>query len=710
MIPLSQRLKDAALSLAESTQSEEGARLLGQIRRLLQVAGERPRAAPAAAPCHIGIWEPQKCGNEYRFVRPTEPREQASLWANVATLEPKGRRKRVVLIGESVARGFFFDPHFNSAMVLQNTLREASGDREVEVVDLARTDLTMDQLLELAGSAVQLAPDAVVVLAGNNWQPTIGLSPLHFLDLSDRLRNGGWGDVKTHLEELLREQVRATLQGLCRFAHIHRFKLIFALPEFNLVDWRTDSFNPPLLDCAATAEWHALRAAAEAALAAGDATRVEALGLQLVALDKGTTAVGFNLVANAMLRAGAVSKARKYLEAARDSAICWPNGPESPRCFTAIQDVVRCEATKNQFLLVDLPRTFQDHLRGGLPDHRLFLDYCHFNVAATHLAMAAVAQAVLTSLYKVRQSLGALNTIKVAVDPLIEGEAYFLAAIHNANWGQRAELVRQYCDKALELAPTLQRMLGLFLDFHIRRIPSSLCKSFDELCHLPSASAISLLFDSVRPTAAKFLNPMLMEAVAGALDALHPHAPSTQAAMEMLLRAEHGVDDRIIDLLNKAYSSDSYLTPLNPSNHAFYRANSGVSRFQMICKQPRAVRLDLTYRTRRCVTNQHVTVRVHNTDIGQLPVSSTWTTANILVPVEVLRSGINTVEIQWPAPEWDVATWKIQVAEGLQNARAVDVSPVYGEIHAFQAAVVATLERNAQDSLSNVDPTNRSLT
>ena len=169
--PISQRLKDAANALAESTRSNEGHRLLGLVRSLLQVAGDEARIVPLATPdfpCRIGIWEPQKCGAEYRIVRPAAPQEQASLWANVSTLEPKGRRKRVVLIGESVARGFFFDPHFNPAMVLQNTLREASGDRELDVVDLARTDLTMEPRLELAGATVELAPDAVVVLAGNN--------------------------------------------------------------------------------------------------------------------------------------------------------------------------------------------------------------------------------------------------------------------------------------------------------------------------------------------------------------------------------------------------------------------------------------------------------------------------------------------------------------------------------------------------------------
>ena len=181
---------------------------------------------------------------------------------------------------------------------------------------------------------------------------------------------------------------------------------------------------------------------------------------------------------------------------------------------------------------------------------------------------------------------------------------------------------------------------------------------------------------------------MLIGAIARALDTHYPHAPSAQSVTEDLLCAEHAVDDRVIDLLNKAYSSDSYLIPLNPSSHAFYRANVRISHFKLICKQPRAVQLNLTYRTRQCASEQIVTVRVHG-NVEQVPMSNTWTSASVLVSADMLVSGINIVEIHWPAPDWDFAAWKNQIAEGLENAGAVDVSPIYGEIHTFQAAVVA---------------------
>lgn len=682
-------MKELASTLAESAHTEEGDRILGQMRTLFLLAGdELPSVCTPMpdGPRPIGIWEPEKCGAEYRFVRPAEPRERASLWANVGAIEPKGPRKRIVLIGESVARGFFFDPHFNPAMALQHVIREASGDQDLEVVDLGRTDLTVDGLLELAADAVQLAPDVIVVLAGNNWQPTVGLRLAQFGELSERLRNGGWSDVKKHLEEILRVRVQATIRSLCALAESHRFKLIFVLPEFNLLSWRTHAISPPLLHSTETENWHTLLAKAEAAISSGDMTQAEAIGLELIALDKGTTAAGFNYVAEAKLKTGAIAEARRSLEAARDSSICWPTGLESPRCFTSVQEVVRKEATKNPFFLIDLPRIFQGYLQGGLPDHRVFLDYCHFNVDGTHIAMAAVAQVALAALYRLRRSPDDLKNYKLNVDPRIEGQAHFLAAIHNANWGQCAELVRMHCDRALELAPSLHGMLSLFLDSHIRRLPSSLCQSFEELCQLGGKSVVSLLFDSAQPTAVSFLNPTLIRAVRDAVDSHQTQASSScREIAEALLSDEHGVDGCEVNLLTAVYSYDSYLQPLNQSGRAYYRASGPISRFKLVSKKPDVLRLRLTCRQRSDSSQRPIVIRIGGRDVGEALLTQTWASFAFIIPSEVLSPGINILEIHWPVPTWNLEVWKEKVASDLEFARGAEVCPVYGDIHSLFA-------------------------
>ena len=246
---LSQRQKDALDALAQSSMyTEEGHEQFGLLRKALSVQESMHthdgEALSARSTGRSGIWERQVKGTVIRYVRAPESSEPSSLWANIGAIEPKGRHKRVVLLGESVARGFFFDPHFNPAMALQHTLRTVSGDREVEVVDLARTDLLLDPLKNLAIEAVELQPDVVVVFAGNNWQPTNVLSRDDFLQLSKSLRQGAWSGVKRRLEDLLRERVKSLVEVLVALAQKHRFTLLFVLPEFNLADWRTEAPSP----------------------------------------------------------------------------------------------------------------------------------------------------------------------------------------------------------------------------------------------------------------------------------------------------------------------------------------------------------------------------------------------------------------------------------------------------------------------------------
>jgi hypothetical protein len=692
MKDIPRRLKDAAEALVKSSSaSDEDFRLFRLIRHFLCASADDCEFPKAAAdrieglgkPCCIGIWEPELVGSEYRFVRAADPAEPSTLWANVRAIEPKGQRKRILLLGESMARGFFFDPHFNPAKVLQNTLRQMSGDRELEVVDLARTDLLLEPLQQLARAAVQLNPDAVVVLAGNNWQPMNNLTAVDFQDMAATLREGSWVDVKQYLEKLLRKRVLSAVQALIRIAESHRFKLIFVLPEFNLADWRTDANEPPLLAPSATARWHSVRQAAERALAAGALKEAEALGLQLLALDHGTTAVGSNILADCKLRAGAAAEARRYLEAARDSAICWPRGPESPRCYSTIQETIRHESAKHRLALVDLPRIFQDYAQSDLPDRRTFMDYCHFTVEGTHIAMAAVAQAVLASVFKLRRPIRDINRIKLLVDGKVEGEAHFLAAIHNANWGQRPDIIRYHCRKAVELSAAIDRMMTLFLDFHIRRIPSSLCKSFDELCQLDNSSVVSLLFDRANPVADNFLNQTLIEEIVSASEKRHLHLkPETH----VLLVQQHGLDNQEIDLLNKAYSADSYHSLPDHTELAYFSCSHRKSVFSLICKGLYPIELTLTYRTRDSPADQTIPVRVNGFQVATIHSSHSWTTVNLVVPETAIRSGINSIELDWPTPEWNLTLWKGRLVDRLEAGRIGSVLPTYGELYTFQAS------------------------
>jgi hypothetical protein len=82
------------------------------------------------------------------FVRRNEL-DPFGLWARCERISSKSNRTRIVLLGESVARGHLYDPHYNCARALQQALSKSFGD-EVEVVDLARSGASYSQVLEIA--------------------------------------------------------------------------------------------------------------------------------------------------------------------------------------------------------------------------------------------------------------------------------------------------------------------------------------------------------------------------------------------------------------------------------------------------------------------------------------------------------------------------------------------------------------------------------
>src|SRR5262249_29826315 len=141
-------------------------------------------------------------------------------WANIGRIDPKRDKRRLVLLGESVARGYFYDPQFTPAMALESILRHRLGQGEFEVIDLARTSLEMEGLSELAQSALALEPDAIVIFAGNNWgltftnDPRILSDPEMLLAISAILSKQGVPGLKRFLEERLASDVRRLVKQI----------------------------------------------------------------------------------------------------------------------------------------------------------------------------------------------------------------------------------------------------------------------------------------------------------------------------------------------------------------------------------------------------------------------------------------------------------------------------------------------------------------
>src|SRR4029078_11870529 len=98
---------------------------------------------------HIGIWKRKVENGQTCFVRRMEAMAEWHWWANLGRIEARGAKRRVLLVGESVARGYLYDPEFTPALALEKILAPHFGADGIEVIDLARTNLG-DKLSALA--------------------------------------------------------------------------------------------------------------------------------------------------------------------------------------------------------------------------------------------------------------------------------------------------------------------------------------------------------------------------------------------------------------------------------------------------------------------------------------------------------------------------------------------------------------------------------
>ena len=673
------QFKDTAGRLAQLFESEEGERILRLITQLSKPQNSRDFTEEPAdvGKIRVGTWEAADDGS---FVR-VETGDPWHFWANVQRIPPKGPRRRIVLLGESVARGLLYDPQFNPARALQEIMNAACGASEIEVIDLARTDLSHKQLQNFITPALHLEPDALVIFSGNNWHPLSQLSDEGFLDMAAALREAGsWRAIKELSESISIAKAKEILSSLGKIIHERRIPVVFVLPEYNLADWRTECDGPLLLNSNDTAAWLTTKSEAEELLKDNQWEKAEALGHRLMELDEGTTSAGPNILAEVSRRRGDHKAAKTFFEMGRDASLCWPF-MISPRCFSVTQQTIRERASAHGVRVVDLPREFTRHLGGKAADRSLFLDYCHLSVEGIKISMALTAETLLPLLNYSNVPREELAQVDMKVGPKLNAEAHFLAAVHNANWGQEIDIVRHHVRTALEWDRGIARMMQLFLDFHVRPVPSSLCRSFEQLCDLKGIATINMLYNDLANK--KFLNTTLITAMA---DGLEEFGIPTRATVESLIIKEHAVKNRVVNLVHSFYSTSSYWRPLLDERPEFYKATARNTSFPFVCDKPQPLNFTLTVKAPDAGPDQTISLRVNGTPLVEIPATDRWMTRTFSAPTNLLRSGLNHVEVYWPMTVWSREKQMEHVAECFEAGELTEITPIFGLIHSFRVS------------------------
>ena len=652
-------------------------------------------------PGNVGIWERKIENGKVSFVRSRDTMKEWHLWANVGRIEAKGTKTRVLLLGESVARGYLYDPEYNPASVLQTILDSQFGS-EIEVIDLARTSLHFE-IREVALGALQLEPDMAIIFAGNNWS-VAEPQPSEIAEIDAAMSKEGIAGIKRIMEEQIARKGRRVINEIASAYENQDVPLIWMIPEYDLVDWRDPFTNAPYLADDANQEWLMLLEQAQQGLRDGDIRSAKERALRMVEIDHGVTVAGLYILADCSHQLNDIEGERKYLELARDATIWDSTRTGMPRCYSITQEVLRTEARKHKNQLIDVPDLFKEHLQGALPGRRLFLDYCHMSSEGIQVAMAAAASEVLRTLKQVETPWYRLTGDHLAPLREVEAEASFLAAIHHGHWWQSYEIVHYYCSRALSMSSHVADLMLDYVELQTRySVPMHMSESEDRLLTLGSP----LIRRYFLGTNSKRLDKVLLNAI---VDALFEAGIDSRQRLDHLRREEHSVTHAETNLLDYYYASSGNQSPQEVAwmvwtqqykgylsyEGEYHRALWPESTFVFVGEAACPVRLSLTCRLPRSGRDDGViSIALNGKPQVEMLIGKEWSSWDIEFPGEIVRDGLNEVSVNWPMPQFSSREELEKATVNLCTGRFPDFYPIFGEIHSFIAS-------NAQPVLSTV--------
>jgi hypothetical protein len=649
----------------------------------------------------IGIWARDKNDTAAAYKRLESHRSEWRLWADNEEIPARSSGRRIVFLGESAARGYFYDPVFAPAAVLQKLLRSLPETRDIDILDLARSNIDPAGIVQLAVQSTRLKPDLFVLFAGNNWCSSPSYESSFRPRLIEGMVNHGYRGFIDCIETWRAQRTERALDIMAITAANAGAHLIVVVPETNLFDWREDlALLVPILQGDRNARWFELARQAQAALGRGQFSEAARLASDLVKLDEATSPVGLSILARCRLHNGEVEEARRLFEAARDVCRALPL-KSPPSCSRTIQNGLRRSGEKHGFPIVDLPQLIRERLDGQLPDRRMFLDYCHLTSAGIRLLTEAVAGVALRlfgvdAIVDLRRALE-----KLGPPPDIDADAHFMAAVHCARWQQSAELLEHHCAEAARLSSGIAEKMNGYLDAFRRAGPPWLGRRFPALIG-PRRSPTYRYFCEISPFADKEVrNEILVAAIEKTMRELA--LPNQH--VDGRLRSALAPDDTEIDLLLHNHFAANCLNSLSHSlqRKSFLEAYERVSRFVVPLNESTEFRLKMTYRTPAAEADHDVTIHVNGVDAGAVPASRDW--RSVELGNFVLNGGRNEVAITWPRGPGATKD-RIQHSVG-QLRRGILPNPLVEFGHCYRLRLVKVSTGQARSSMHGSEDADR---
>jgi hypothetical protein len=623
----------------------------------------------------IGIWEANN-DEPTSYVR-VKNRDWL-FWADNDIIPPK-TKKRVLLMGESVARGLLLDPFYNPAKVLQELL-DLNFNHEFEIIDLARSDLKLYELRNLFHESLRLSPDAIVFFAGNNWifdaHASVSREDIDELILS--LNNDGIGGFRGFLEKKLKKIIEEVFDEFGNISKEKNIKLFFIIPEYNLADWLEYKNKPnnSFLTEDQISSWKNITKQIHENEKAEDYQKVIQLSKQLIDIDPNNSFGHFS-AGKGCQKTGDLVKSYSAFKQALDCSIV-SRSIGKPRILTVIQEAIVNHAESNNINIINLPEIFRAFKRNSLPDRKLFFDYCHLTTEGIQLAMSYTASLLLQILVGKNIAADYLIELSKKIVPSNEvlAKAHLFAAIHNAHYGQTHNIILYHCEQAIKADTGILTLMKDYAKLTTLKAPNVICKEYENIVKNSGDRQYAALN---HPRNEKLMDVVLVDAI---VECFENEQQSIKKEINSIRQHEHSAYRQKINLLESFYSMSYYNFRYSKTSPFFEEIETN-STFYLISKENRSLELSLVYKVPGATSHyEDVTLHINGFEVANFPSVLNFTKIILSISGKYIKDGVNILNINWPVHE---KRMQLEYDSIDDSVIANFINPCVGQIHEFYA-------------------------
>jgi len=570
-----------------------------------------------------------------------------------------GKKTKVVFLGESVAAGFMYAPHYTPSIFLESLLKANGMICNVE--DETKVSIEMPELIKKCVSAANNCPDYAIVFAGNNWRK--GLWKLSEGE-SDRIYQAIQSGVKWYkaVGNVIQEKAAAQIDSFFfELKSLFSDKVLFVIPEFNLKDWRYNSYDTEL-NCpfGLSKQWRTL--------ITDDVSEENAK--KMISLDP-VNPLGYEIIARIACKNGDNITASDMYNKALDTNL-YRLGPP-PAVNSIIKNSIRKAAQIHGIAVCDLPKVFAEYLEGGIPGNDLFIDYCHLTDTGIRVACTEIAKWIFK-----QQCCNLTVSSDLRPEQEISSHAHFYAAIHSAHIGNLdKDYLLYHCRKALNIQQEIAEKMIKYCKCASQKTPWRLNKLFTEIN--------TAQYPTIRqPDDCMVMDIELVDVMMFALKEIG--IDIHHEINDIRITNHAGKAPFIINLLETYYKESSYFNTFLGSKSVDYgdgkkmysSFRTNCSNFYLIQSGVSDLTCDIIIKTPP-YSFAEISISINEKHFYSVKAETTnWFKIEENIPAELLKRGVNKISIKWS-----------NIAKPEENTFVTErllfdyIRPIYGHIMQF---------------------------